>query len=578
MKVVSLSLICSVSLFVGTIISGSDGASSLRRTLQSSDTVIRTDLVRLIPFDVQIAIQDDSDSDSDSDSSASDNGNGDTDNLVIESLYPLLTDTITDWMMESFDIKTNNPNTQLVNNNTSFDSIALELIDQTTSTGTIDGQILNLVQVSFEGVSLWERVGTGTPPMEPEIVELIQRATFLEDKKLKDDLQTTINTLLIDLGMYEEGAEEQSPPILIVDVRAYITPTGTGGNTNNNNGSNNDSSANGNGNGNGNGSIGGNNKSLEIIIIVAIVVACLAFALLIFAVIWAWRSDRRDHAHHLDGDKPQHTSTERAVVGGVAAGASGGSKSSKQQQQQQRKSNKSSNKSATSNSSSKNKNKKIFGGGGKNRNSSATQKQRGGGSDRNSKNNKYDNNNNDVAGAGVADFPDILNNGSYPKEIGNVDGNNGNDTDDYDDSVVNGGTDNNQYPGDSVVSEDISSSLTAYYKSGMGYNNQGGQPRHHLINGNNNMGGGDDGASLSSMDSYGYSLDGYAPSLGPAQGGYPVGPLQAAKDAPIPIGDSMDEIGHMDIVQLQQEEESVVDYDDEPTPAATAPVSDNDEA
>jgi hypothetical protein len=112
----------------------------------------------------------------------------------------------------------------------------------------------------------------------------------------------------------------------------------------------------------------------------------------------------------------------------------------------------------------------------------------------------------------------------------------------------------------------------------MGYNNQGGQPRHHLINGNNNMGGGDDGASLSSMDSYGYSLDGYAPSLGPAQGGYPVGPLQAAKDAPIPIGDSMDEIGHMDIVQLQQEEESVVDYDDEPTPAATAPVSDNDEA
>ena len=152
----------------------------------------------------------------------------------------------------------------------------------------------------------------------------------------------------------------------------------------------------------------------------------------------------------------------------------------------------------------------------------------------------------------------------------------GNDTDDYDDSVVNGGTDN-QYPGDSVYSEDISSSLTAYYKSGMGYNNnQGGgnQPRHHLIN--DQGGGGDDGASLSSMDSYGYSLDGYAPSLGPAQGGYPVGPLQAARDAPIPIGDSMDEIGHMDIVQLQQEEESVADYDAEPTPATTA--ADNDEA
>lgn len=181
MKVVSLSLISSIFLFVGTIVSGSNGAflrsdnkdNDYQRTLQSSssDAVIRTDLVRLIPFDVQIAIQDDSSSTSSEE--------------VIESLYPLLTDTITDWMMESFDIKTNNPNTQLVNNNTSFDSIALELIDQTTSTGTIDGQILNLVQVSFEGVSLWERVGTGTPPMEPEIVELIQRATFLEDKKIK---------------------------------------------------------------------------------------------------------------------------------------------------------------------------------------------------------------------------------------------------------------------------------------------------------------------------------------------------------------------------------------------------------
>jgi hypothetical protein len=561
MKAVSLSLICSIFLFVGTIVSGSNGASlrsnedNDQRTLQSSDTVIRTDLVRLIPFDVQIAIQDDSSSTSSEE--------------VIESLYPLLTDTITDWMMESFEIKTMNPNTQLVNNNTSFDSIALELTDQTSSKGTIDGQILSLVQVSFEGVSLWERVGTGTPPMEPDIVELVQRATFLEDKKLKDDLQITINTLLIDLGMYEDGSEEQSP-ILIVDVRAYITPTGTGSGYSN---GNNDGNSN-----NGSGNIGAQqpsntgNPSLEIIIIVAIVVACLAFALLIFAVIWAWRSDRRDN-HYVDKPSQGQGGTERAV-----SAVGGGSKSSKQQQQQ-RKSNKSSNKSATSNSSS-NRNKKVFGGGKQNRNSSATQKQRGGGGGggggRNSRNNKYDNNNNDddPGAAGVTDFPDILNNGSYPKEIGNVDGN---DTDDYDDSVVNGGTDN-QYPGDSVVSEDISSSLTAYYKSGMGCNNnQGGgnQPRHHIIN--DRGGGGDDGASLSSMDSYGYSLDGYAPSLGPAQGGYPVGPLHAAKDAPIPIGDSMDEIGHMDIVQLQQEEESVADYDAEPTPSS-ATTAESDEA
>lgn len=62
------------------------------------------------------------------------------------------------------------------------------------------------------------------------------------------------------------------------------------------------------------------------------------------------------------------------------------------------------------------------------------------------------------------------------------------------------------YP-DSVVSEDISTSLSAYYRSGMGtrplYSNR--------TPGNNDF---NDQASFSSMESYGYSLDGYAPSLG----------------------------------------------------------------
>ena len=82
------------------------------------------------------------------------------------------------------------------------------------------------------------------------------------------------------------------------------------------------------------------------------------------------------------------------------------------------------------------------------------------------------------------------------------------------------------YP-DSVISEDISTALTAYYRSGMaGYGGSGSL---------GSSGGGihqksrelNDAASMSSMDSYGYSLDGYAPSLsgGPTQMGYPVGPL-----------------------------------------------------
>mmetsp|Transcript_15525 Transcript_15525/g.33550 ORF Transcript_15525/g.33550 Transcript_15525/m.33550 type:complete len:94 (-) Transcript_15525:209-490(-) len=72
-----------------------------------------------------------------------------------------------------------------------------------------------------------------------------------------------------------------------------------------------------------------------------------------------------------------------------------------------------------------------------------------------------------------------------------------------------------------------------------------------------------DAASMSSMDSYGYSLDGYAPSLGPAQGGYPVGPMQAAKDAPIPIGDSQDEQNAFENIRQLQDDESVVDYEAE---------------
>jgi len=63
------------------------------------------------------------------------------------------------------------------------------------------------------------------------------------------------------------------------------------------------------------------------------------------------------------------------------------------------------------------------------------------------------------------------------------------------------------YP-DSVISEDISSSLTAYYKSGkttsMQMSLRDKQQASYL----------NDAASVSSMESYGYSLDGYASSIG----------------------------------------------------------------
>jgi hypothetical protein len=59
------------------------------------------------------------------------------------------------------------------------------------------------------------------------------------------------------------------------------------------------------------------------------------------------------------------------------------------------------------------------------------------------------------------------------------------------------------YP-ESVISEDISSSLSAYYKQGM----TGGYRTNK-----DHTGGLNDAASVSSMESYGYSLDGYASSI-----------------------------------------------------------------
>ena len=75
-------------------------------------------------------------------------------------------------------------------------------------------------------------------------------------------------------------------------------------------------------------------------------------------------------------------------------------------------------------------------------------------------------------------------------------------------SEIGSGNDNdNGYP-ESVISEDISTSLTAYYKSGtttnMPMSLREKQQASYL----------NDAASVSSMESYGYSLDGYASSIG----------------------------------------------------------------
>jgi hypothetical protein len=388
---------------------------------EEDDTVVRTDLVRLTPFDVQIALNVQS-----------------VDEL--ESLEVTgFTNVITDWMSDSFTTKSKNPQIMASNSSTVFDSVALELVEQKIQTSsTSNNQIIALFTTSYNGVSLWERYGSTTPPMDPAIVELMQRATFLEDNALLQSLQSVDPTTL---GL--APAEDDSQ---LIDVRAFITPAGGDESANNPTQAPTSDS----------------NQNLQIIIIIAIVVACLAFGLLVFAVVWAWRSDHKKSVPP-SGSK-----------------ASGGKKS-------------------MASTDSKKKTRSFR----KEQSASSPGQQQ----------------------------EEVKAVSAVPKEIYN------NST-----PLPHGGDDEKMPPpskqqtahidyDESVVSEDAEESSASYYKPPgmMMYNSgRGGHAPAHELN---------DAASMSSMDSYGYSLDGYAPSLGTAQGGYPVGPLRAAKDIQVTVGD-----------------------------------------
>ena len=333
----------------------------------------RTDLILLVPFDVQLAMT----------AGASDGVN----------VYALR-DIVTDWMNDSFDVKSSSQ--YEVSKDITFDSVALETASRRRQLQ--DGEVpdYSLLTVSFEGVSVWNRVGN-EDPVNPDHVELIQRATFLEDNQLLNSLKSAEDYT----GL---GAK-------VLDVRAFITPTGSGG-----------------------GSTGSNN--LEMIIIIAIVVACLAFGLLMFAVIWAWRTDqsKRDayKVEHRSLQGPERTRSESDYAGSPE----------KQPEPQYQ----------------------------------AQQVQVEAYPAQQSYHHRH-----------LPQQQEIEETASRPPSEIQPDA----------------------YP-ESVISDDINTSLTAYYQNGMGYKEAKKRD-------------GNDAASMSSMDSYGYSLDGYAPSLsgGPTKMGYP---------------------------------------------------------
>ena len=438
---------------------------------QDDATRVRTDLVRLIEFDVQIALTGSPPSSAVSTTRSGSGKGDDSDEDTAGVDVFVLGDIVTDWMNDSF---RNKSVTQgLMGNNTKFQTVALErrfdgdrrrILSRALRRNDVEVRMLQdpigarLFTAHFSGVSLWERTGLNTPPINPELVELLQRATFLEDNKLLTTLQAADD--FTGLGSR------------VVDVRAFITPpslttpgSGTGGSAASTSADN-----------------------LEIIIIIAIVVACMAFGLLMFAVAWAWRTDRQKRDEY----------KSRASKSGGSRGGAGGSRGS----------------------------------GNYNRRGEGT----GSESDSRNVHRQYNHSyyNREVS--------------SPPSEIA------------PDDSGA--------YP-DSVISEDISTSLTAYYKQGMsGYGYPGSSrrsgsspshgnpmtaPRHRDFN---------DGASMSSMDSYGYSLDGYAPSLsgGPTTYGYPVGPVAGGGGGAIATAE--DE-GPMDttVEEQPEEAESVDDAD-----------------
>lgn len=188
-----------------------------------------------------------------------------------------------------------------------------------------------------------------------------------------------------------------------------------------------------------------NNGQLNTVIIVAVVLAACAMVVLGAALFVAWRKKKRREEAFKIG-----SGGGVPVGAGVAAGGAGTTLHSRSDHREKKK---------------KNKNKNRRGGAGPS--TAATSSSSSG-----KPANKTDNDGDvDVEGEGV-NTSGVL----YPE---------------------------------SVISDDINTSITQYYQSGLG----GG-----ANNGTGNMKNGqmNDAASVSSMESYGYSLDGYASSIAPS--------------------------------------------------------------
>lgn len=183
--------------------SGGSGSSGGGRT--------RTDLVPMSPFDVQIAF------------AGLDDGADDGSVMAVFTADTIDTLTvnnaITDWMLASFTSKAPSSG---IDNTTVFDTLTLQVSDAKMQISSVSGRTIFLYTAYMDGVSIWERPQT-TDPVNPDIVELVQRATFLEDNDLLTLLSEAGPALYVD-GEGDAAGIDIPSSVEIVDVRAFVAP------------------------------------------------------------------------------------------------------------------------------------------------------------------------------------------------------------------------------------------------------------------------------------------------------------------------------------------------------------------
>lgn len=305
----------------------------------------------------------------------------------------------------------------------------------------------NLFVAKFRGGAVFTRDANRTLSIPENDVLVIQQNVLLNDTGLLLLLQQSTDAT--GLGQF------------VIDVNSFFNPKDTTDNTNDN--ATNTSS---------------NNSGLDVVIIVAIVIAVIAFLFLLGAIIWAYRFDRANRDAYLSSSLKD----QNAMVG---------------QSYTKRLSNNNNN---NVNDKTTSETETVNDPDTPERMHRSTIVIEG---SPNSVNNSFIPNMNSTNNNHIMMYPTVIGGARNGKEqqllpmndINNKQ--NGNDDDDDDehypesvisDSVISG----------SAISEDISTSLSQYYRAGMGKADLYGRSNAMLS----------DAGSVSSMESYGYSLDG----------------------------------------------------------------------